>query len=103
MYVHTVKRPDGCVIANGPNGTEERDTKQCCHCGKHFDVVKGSGKIRGKCFLCDSKGDKWTCGAAECNEHFPIEKRLDLYEKGLLPEMTSSLDTILPTYKRIIR
>lgn len=59
---------------------DEHDSMQCCHCGHHFRVVPGSGKTRGFCMLCDGV----TCGAPDCFEHFPFEKKLDLYEKGKL-------------------
>ena len=61
-------------------GMIEIDTLQCCHCGGHFEVVKGSGKIRGWCMLCNQV----TCGKPKCDEHYPIEKKLDDFEKGKL-------------------
>lgn len=60
--------------------TDEHDSAQCCHCGHHFRVVRGSGKTRGYCQACNGV----TCGAQDCFYHFPWEKRLDLYEKGKL-------------------
>lgn len=56
-------------------------TYMCCHCGNHFNVIKGSGRVRGYCSLCNHV----TCGAIACMAHFPFEKKLDLVEKGKIP------------------
>lgn len=69
------KREDGILIVNG---SVVATTKQCCHCGKHFAMVKGSGKLRGHCLKCN----KFTCGAIECCTCVPFEKKLDLFEAG---------------------
>lgn len=98
MYDHSARRPDGYEIAVGPKGTEEHDTKQCAHCGGHFRIVKGSGKIRGFCTCCM----KVTCGNPACNEHFPLEERMALYEKGLLGDIMHSREQILPQHKKLI-
>jgi hypothetical protein len=46
--------PDGYVIIVAPDApTVERDTLQCVHCGKHWMVVKGSGRTRGFCMKCN--------------------------------------------------
>lgn len=98
MYRHTARRADGYEISTGPLGTIERDTKQCCHCGGHFQIIPGSGKTRGFCLKCT----KVTCGNPACNEHFSIEERMDLFEKGLLPELMGTRDTMVPKHKRFI-
>ena len=85
MYTVTSRKPDGYAVATGPNGVEEWDTKQCCHCDKIFPYKKGSGNIRGFCMRCM----KITCGNPACVECFPMRERLNLYERGLLPEVTS--------------
>lgn len=98
MYQHTVRNPNGYSISMGPDGKVERDTQQCCHCNQHFDVVPGSGKRRGYCMLCN----KVTCGSPQCHEHFPFEKRMDLYEKGLIPDLMASSDMIVAKHKKFI-
>lgn len=46
-------------ITNRETGkTVENSTLQCGHCGKHWQVVKGSGRKRGFCTICM----KPTCG-----------------------------------------
>ena len=93
----SAKRPDGYAYATGPLGVEEIDTLQCVHCGQHWEHKPGSGIVRGWCSLCNGP----FCGVA-CKEHFPLEKRFDLYEKGLLPDLLAPKDMILPEHKRII-
>ena len=85
MYQYTARNPNGYAIEVGPEGKREFDTKQCCHCGGHFNIVPGSGTTRGFCKLCM----KVTCGQYVCCEHYPIEERLDDYERGLLPSLMS--------------
>ena len=55
---HTATRPAGYAVAVGPDGKQEADTLQCGHCGGHFLVRPGSGKLRGHCYVCH----KITCG-----------------------------------------
>lgn len=75
-----------------PSGKEAHvDTKQCVHCGEHFPYQKGSGRLRGFCTRCM----EMICGKHRCMECFPIEERMDLYEKGLLPSLMSSRDEII--------
>lgn len=62
------------------DGKEVAATLQCCHCNAHWIHQKGSGITRGFCVSCM----KATCGAGRCDVCIPFEKRLDLYEKGLL-------------------
>jgi hypothetical protein len=75
-------REDGLItIASEYGNVVEKPTLQCRHCGAHFVVVKGSGRIRGFCLACMGP----TCGARKCIAHSPFEKRLDLVELGKLP------------------
>lgn len=68
----------------GPHGeTVLCDTLQCCHCGGHFEVVSGSGRLRGFCL----RHNAVTCGRPECMMCLDKEQRLDNIEKGL-PELT---------------
>lgn len=73
-------REDGVIIADTNDGRIETATAWCCHCGTHFTEVRGSGRIRGFCMKCMAK----TCGAPGCDACYPIEKRLDDYERGKL-------------------
>lgn len=67
--------PSGYIIVDGQ---EVAHTKQCCHCGNHFVSIKGSGKIRGYCTLCNNI----TCGAPACDVHVPFEAKLDFIDGG---------------------
>ena len=71
------RKSNGSFIVDG---IEVAHTLQCCHCGKHFVSFKGSGMIRGFCMKCM----KTTCGSIKCDNCLPFERRLDLYEKGLI-------------------
>jgi hypothetical protein len=73
--VQTVRKPHGALILEGQ---QVADTLTCCHCGKMWIPIKGSGKLRGFCTKC---GDV-TCGLECQGLCIPMEKRLDLYEKG---------------------
>lgn len=71
----SVRKPSGHIIVEG---SVVADTLTCAHCGYTWIPIKGSGKIRGWCTHCN----KVTCGRPECMECLPMEKRIDLYEKG---------------------
>ncbi len=73
-----VMQQHGEVEVFGLDGQDERfGTTQCCHCGAHFKMVKGSGKVRGYCFRC--KGI--FCGS-KCEVCIPKEKQLDIMEES---------------------
>jgi hypothetical protein len=72
---------DGYIISTGPGGTTEYDTRSCPHCGGHFVVVPGSGRLRNFCMLCHAP----TCNAEKCYEHNVFMKRVELVEAGKLP------------------
>ncbi len=71
-----MSKEDGVLLLNGQ---QVGSTKQCCHCGKHFMMIKGSGKLRGFCLKCR----KITCGCVECCTCVPYEKQIENLEKGL--------------------
>lgn len=72
---------DGYILIVDEKGFREMDTKACPHCGGHFIVIPGSGKIRHFCQMCNAP----TCDNAKCWEHSPFQKRLELVEAGKLP------------------
>lgn len=67
----------GIIIVDGK---QVASTKQCCHCGCHFVMIKGSGKLRGFCTKCAEV----TCGKIGCCTCVPFEKKLELVEAGKL-------------------
>lgn len=78
MYEHSARKPSSVIVVSGEHD-EMLDCVQCGHCGRHWQVMKGSGKTRGFCMKCM----KPTCGNKECNDEcMPFEKRIELYEKG---------------------
>ena len=79
MYEHTARKPQGYIIITEPGvPTIELDTYTCKHCGSIFPVIVGHEY--GFCMLCMGP----TCGAKKCDDHMPLEKKLDDFEKGLL-------------------
>ena len=68
-------RPRGAIIVDGQHVA---DTVMCAHCGQHFVMEKGSGRVRGWCAKCDSI----LCGGANCRACIPLEKRLDIRERN---------------------
>lgn len=75
-----VRKPGGVLLYDSQ---EVCDTRQCVHCGRHWLWLKGSGKRRGWCLNCNGI----TCGTKHCDTCIPFEKKLDMYEKGQLPEL----------------
>jgi len=77
MFEHSSRNPAGYISITEPGKrTIEQDTKQCVHCGGHFQVVPGSGIKRGYCRNCMGV----TCGKPECNTCLPFQKWMDLIE-----------------------
>lgn len=69
-----VTRPSGAILVDGQHVA---DTVQCVHCGGHFVMQKGSGRIRGWCYNCSGI----ICGPS-CQTCVPYEKKLDLADGG---------------------
>ncbi len=71
----SIKTPDGYMVTTyfDGNTAEEYDTRQCAHCGMHWRIVRGSGRIRGFCGRCC----KDTCGAQECDQCVPYQMRVE--------------------------
>lgn len=79
MKQHTVLRPAGYTSITYPEGKIiEADTLQCVHCGAHWEVKPGSGKLRGFCSRCNGP----VCGP-KCSECVPAEQQLENIESGI--------------------
>lgn len=78
----SARKPSGTFIEINADGSIiERDTRQCCHCNRHWIVRPGSGAQRGFCYSCSTH----VCGRPECMIFCnPFEKQLDQYEKGII-------------------
>jgi len=59
-------------------------TLQCVHCGGHWEVKPGSGRVRGFCMNCNGH----VCGP-RCSECVPFEKRLEIEEGTRNPTAVS--------------
>lgn len=83
MAGHSVLKPHGYATWTLLDGSKaEADFLRCCHCGGQFQVAPGSGKQRGWCGRCGAV----TCGGHACMDCLPVERRLDLKEKGVRPD-----------------
>lgn len=60
-----------------PDSSTEIDMLQCVHCGGHFELRPGSGKVRGFCMRCNGP----VCGP-QCAECVPFEQFLENREAG---------------------
>ena len=79
-----VRKPDGYTRTTGPHGeVVDADTLFCVHCSGHFEVVAGSGRLRGFCRKCMG----YTCGEPGCMVCLHYEQKLENVEKGL-PALT---------------
>lgn len=85
-----VRKPHGHFAITGPYGEgQEGETLSCCHCGKHWEVRKGSGIDRGFCQNCMG----YVCGP-NCYDCIPVEQRLANIEAGR-PILTPRTPSIL--------
>lgn len=58
-----VRKPDGYTKTTGPHGEiVDADTLVCAHCGAHWEVLAGSGRLRGFCRRCMG----YVCGQPAC-------------------------------------
>lgn len=75
---HAVRRPSGEFIEQDESGKvlREGNTLTCCHCGYMWEVIPGSGRVRGWCRFCGQV----TCGAAACLPCMPYERKLEALE-----------------------
>ena len=79
-------RPHGFFEVSTPEGKTLRgETLQCVHCGNHWQMVKGSGKVRGFCMRCNGP----TCGPQCSAECVPQEKMLEIMEGTRNPTAVS--------------
>jgi hypothetical protein len=76
---HTTLNPQGWgFLIEGGHTIKEVETRKCVHCGGHFHVSPGSGRIRGWCVNCAGP----VCGP-QCAECVPEEQLLENLEKGM--------------------
>jgi hypothetical protein len=95
---HGVLRPSGHLITTPLDGGPEtvQDTVQCVHCGGHWIVQPGSGKIRGYCGNC--AGPICGPGCAVCVG--PWEARMENIEAGR-PEATPRRILVCSGWERV--
>lgn len=64
--------------------SQEGETVQCCHCGKHFFLSPQTTKDRGFCYRCGG----FICGE-RCLNCVPIEAELEILEGTRNPTAVS--------------
>ncbi len=62
----------------------EQKSTQCVHCGGHFPLCPGSGKLRGFCYNCNGL----VCGPG-CANCVPMERMLEEMEGTKNPTAVS--------------
>ena len=75
MRHNTQLSPAGFIFIDGK---ETAQTLKCCHCGFQWVVVRGSGRVRGWCSMCNSV----TCGPKCSGKCVPEEQMLENIEQG---------------------
>lgn len=68
-WIHADKETDQVI---------QTDTVSCCHCGRVWMWVPGSGRRRGFCQCCN----QFTCGSTACDKCVPVEQLLENIEQG---------------------
>jgi hypothetical protein len=78
----TTLRPSGWLFMTdgGSGAVTEWETAQCRHCGGHFPITPGSGRVRGYCTNCRGP----VCGP-QCAACVPTEQLLENLEAGRDP------------------
>ncbi len=72
-----VRNRTGWSVTRGPHGeTVTCDMLTCVHCNHSWEVVVGSGRLRGFCNRCDGP----TCGGPHCWVCVPYEQQLENME-----------------------
>jgi hypothetical protein len=81
VFGHKIKGAAGFIEVVSPDvPTQVYETRQCCHCGRHWLYRPGSGTRRGFCMQCTGL----TCGDPKCDPCVPYEARIEL-EEGQAP------------------
>ncbi len=81
----SVLKPDGHLITYDESGAEiaQADTVQCCHCDRQWILGRAIEEaIKGKMGFCQ-KCNGIHCPRPECEHCIPIERWLDLKDKGI--------------------
>jgi len=78
----TMRNPHGNAIIIMPGDKDkERDTFQCCHCGRHTRMKVTTASLsslnENYCRLCDQPH----CGKGDCFVCIPFEKKMEAYER----------------------
>lgn len=70
-----MKESGNIIVMDIEGHVAECGTAMCVHCGCHFPIRPGSGKVRGYCMKCAGP----ICGA-KCVECVPYELQIERLE-----------------------
>jgi hypothetical protein len=78
----TMRNPHGNAVIVMPGEMDrERDTYQCCHCGKHTRMKAEPLTSRGHyCHMCNAPH----CAREVCWVCVPFEKKMEAYERRVV-------------------
>lgn len=94
MGEHTARKPHGHTVEIGPWGEiVTHDFLTCCHCKKVWEVVRGSGRVRGWCGPCGAPTCSFAC-AVNC---IPFEQRLTNIEAGRIETAERPVKILVPS------
>lgn len=95
----TSLRPHGWLYITDADGrVSESETHLCCHCGGHFVMQKGSGRLRGFCTRCNGL----ICGPA-CANCVPAEQLLENIEAGRAEDYRRIIAAVPVEFDKVTR
>ena len=94
MFGRVYRQESGAIIVDGQHIAS---TQQCVHCGNHERIIRGSGKKRGWCGLCNG----FVCGRQHCMQHcVPFEARIE-YEEAANQKRLDLMNKLITRYPSI--
>lgn len=73
-HAKAVRRPSGHLLLDGQ---QVADTVQCCHCGRHWVMLRGvEATLPHYCSRCDAL----VCDRPACRVCVPAERQLEIRE-----------------------
>lgn len=82
------QKTQGAIVIDGKHVA---DTRQCVHCGKHEQIIPGSGKKRGMCLKCNNG---FVCGAPACMVCIPYKIKIDYMEAKANNDIKAQLELL---------
>ena len=97
MQLYQPQKTHGAIVLDGKYVA---DTLQCVHCGKHEEIIPGSGKKRGWCANHTPIG--FVCGRIACMKIcIPLNAQLDYVEAKERKDSQKIAEQLLKKYPQI--